>query len=309
VSAEIHHFVYEGEQKERLDHFLVNHLPEFSRTRLQSLIKAGKVLVNEGVAKKGGFKLEAGDKVEVEIPPVKKTELVAEDIPLNVIFENDDVLVINKPAGMVVHPAVGHESGTLVNAALAHAPEMEGIGGEHRPGIVHRLDKDTSGVILLAKNDVAMNHLQEQFRERTTKKVYLALVDGKPATPEGRIDAAIGRDNRNRKRMAVVSPNRGRESITEYKSLEEFEHHILLECYPQTGRTHQIRVHLAFIKCPIVGDTIYGRKKISIKLKRHFLHAHQLTISLPGEDSPRTFEAPLPNNLHNILEQMRQRKP
>ena len=252
---------FEDETPERLDKFLVGLLQEFSRSRIQGLIANGCVDVNGHAAKKAGQPLESGSNVTVRIPPPAPTDLVAEDIPLDIIFENDDLIVVNKPAGMVVHPAVGHSSGTLVNAVLGYDPEIEGIGGEERPGVVHRLDKETSGLILLAKNERAHRWLQDQFRLRKVDKTYLALVDGKPPTPSGRVEAHIGRDPSHRKRMAIVSESRGREAISEYKTIEEFKSHTLLEFHPLTGRTHQIRLHCAFLKCPIVGDKVYGKKK------------------------------------------------
>ena len=191
---------------ERLDKFFVSRLPEFSRARLQGLIADGFVFVNGVPAKKSGQTIEPGTDIEVRMPPPVPTELVGEDIPLDIIFENDDLLVVNKPAGMVVHPAAGHDFGTLVHAVLGYDPEMEGIGGEERPGLVHRLDKETSGLILLAKNERAHRWLQDQFRLRKVEKTYLALVDGKPPTPTGRVDAAIGRDPSHRKKMAIVPP-------------------------------------------------------------------------------------------------------
>lgn len=293
---------------ERLDKFLTGLLTEFSRSRIQGLIRDGFVRVDEIVIQKTGTTLSDGQKVEIRIPPVMPSNLQPEDIPLQIVFENDDLMVINKPAGMVVHPAAGHPSGTLVQAALAHAPELEGIGGEQRPGVVHRLDKDTSGLILMAKNDRAHRWLQDQFRLRKVKKVYLALVDGAPPTPKGRIEAAIGRDPAQRKRLAVVSNEKGRESVTEYAVIESFSEHTLLEAYPFTGRTHQIRIHLAFLRCPIVADTLYGRKHISVPLTRHFLHAARLTVTLPGEKEPRVFEAPLPEDLEKVLAQLRGEK-
>jgi 23S rRNA pseudouridine1911/1915/1917 synthase len=215
---------------------------------------------------------------------------------------------VNKPAGMVVHPAAGHASGTLVNAALGYDPEIEGIGGEGRPGVVHRLDKDTSGLILLAKNERAHRWLQDQFRLRKVDKTYLALVDGKPPTPSGRVEAHIGRDPKNRKRMAVVSASKGREAISEYKTLENFKNHTLLEFHPHTGRTHQIRLHCTFLKCPIVGDEIYGRKNSTLPISRHFLHAIKLKIVLPSETTARTFEAPLPDDLQIVLDRLKKEK-
>jgi len=291
---------------QRLDKFLVSCLPEFSRARLQGLISDGFVLVEDHPARKSGQMLSMGAKVQVRIPPSEPVDLVPEAIPLDILYENDDLLVVNKPAGMVVHPSAGHDSGTLVHAALAHAPEMAGIGGEKRPGVVHRLDKDTSGIILLAKNDPAHHWLQDQFRLRKTQKVYLALVDGRPPTPEGRIEAPIGRSSTHRKLMGVTEPHKGREAVSEYFTRETFHAHTLLEVHPLTGRTHQIRVHLAFIKCPVAADTVYGHRKSSILLDRHFLHAWKLTIRLPGEKKPHTFVAPLAPELEQILMILRQ---
>ena len=301
MNERVLNFNFDKETPERLDKFLVRLLQEFSRSRIQGLIADGHVDVNGLAARKAGQTLENGSTVTVRIPPPAPTDLVAEDIPLDIIFENDDLIVVNKPAGMVVHPAAGHSSGTLVNAVLGYDPDLEGIGGEERPGVVHRLDKETSGLILLAKNERAHRWLQDQFRLRKVEKTYLALVDGKPPTPSGRVEAYIGRDPKQRKKMAIVSENKGRESISEYKTLEEFNKHTLLEFHPHTGRTHQIRLHCAFLKCPIVGDEVYGRKTPTIEIGRHFLHAFRLKIVLPKEKEPRQFEAPLPEELERVL--------
>ena len=305
MSDRVVHLRFEKASHERLDKFLTESLPEFSRSRIQGLIADGFVDVNGRTAQKAGQTLEAGSTLTVRIPPPAPTDLVPEEIPLDIIFENDDLLVVNKPAGMVVHPAAGHARGTLVNAVLGNDVELEGIGGEERPGIVHRLDKQTSGLILLAKNERAHRWLQDQFRLRKVQKTYLALVDGKPPTPSGRIEAPIGRDLKNRKRMAIVSASKGREAISEYKTLENFKNHTLLEFHPLTGRTHQIRLHCAFLKCPIVGDAVYGRKNASIPITRHFLHAYRLKVVLPGEKEPHSFEAPLPDELEQVLSQLR----
>jgi 23S rRNA pseudouridine1911/1915/1917 synthase len=298
-------FPVDGEQAQRLDKFLVACLPDYSRTRLQGLIKDGFVTVDDRLALKSGLVIEPGSMVQVRLPPTVPAQLEAQAIPLDIVFENLDLLVVNKPAGMVVHPAVGHTAGTLVNAALAHAPEMEGIGGQTRPGVVHRLDKDTSGLILLAKNERAQRWLQDQFRLRKVDKIYLALVDGRPPTPTGRVEVAIGRDPSLRKQMAVVPDHKGRPAISEYLTLESFPEHTLLEVHPYTGRTHQIRLHMQFLGCPVVGDTLYGRKRPSLPLPRHFLHAARLTIQLPSETKPRTFVAALPAELQALLEQLR----
>jgi 23S rRNA pseudouridine1911/1915/1917 synthase len=302
----VQQFDYQGPKGGRLDKFLVTRLPEFSRSFIQGLIKDGFVQVGDKAASKAGQELDTGQQIVVRVPPPMPSSLIAEEIPIDVIYENADLMVVNKPAGMVVHPAAGHASGTLANAALARATELAGIGGELRPGIVHRLDKDTSGLILIAKNDRSHRWLQDQFRLRKVKKIYQALVDGKPPTPQGRVEAPIGRDPSHRQRMAVLSVDKGREAVTEYHTLEAFPNHTLLEAYPLTGRTHQIRLHLAFVGAPIVGDTIYGHRKPSLPLDRHFLHAYRLTVTLPGEPDPRTFEAPLPGELQEILMDLRQ---
>lgn len=240
--------------------------------------------------------------MRVSIPAAAPSDLRPEPIPLQIVLENRDLLLVDKPAGMVVHPAPGHESGTLVHAALAHAPELEGVGGERRPGVVHRLDRDTSGLILLAKNDRAHQWLQRQFKDRSVEKTYLALVDGRPPTPTGRIEAAIGRDPRRRKQMAVTTQKKGRPAQTTYRIARAYRSHCLLEIQPRTGRTHQVRVHLAFLGCPIVGDTVYGRKRPSLPVARQMLHAWRLRLRLPGEKEPRLFEAPLPSDFRAALE-------
>lgn len=305
VSERLLQVLFSSSQPQRLDKFLVTKLPEFSRSRLQSLIREGLVTVDGSPAQKSGQMLENEHTILVRVPPAEPGELVPEAIPLDIVFENRDLIVVNKPAGMVVHPAAGHQAGTLVHAALAHAPDLEGIGGELRPGVVHRLDKDTSGLILLAKNDRAHKFLQDQFRLRKVVKIYIALTDGKPPTPNGRIEAAIGRDTRQRKRMAIVTPQKGRSATSEYRTIESFPQHTLLEVHPITGRTHQIRLHLAFIGCPVAGDTVYGRRNPSISIERHFLHAARLTIRIPGEPEARTFEAPLPAELEQVLTGLR----
>jgi 23S rRNA pseudouridine1911/1915/1917 synthase len=307
VSDRIETFVFEKETKERLDVFLTSQLPEFSRSRLQGLIKDGFVVVDGEPATKSGRDLEPGERIEIRIPPPVPSGLVAEHIPLNIVFENDDLLVVNKPAGMVVHPSPGHDSGTLVHAALGHVPDLEGIGGEERPGIVHRLDKETSGLIVIAKNEQAHRWLQDQFRTRAVEKIYLALVDGKPPTPAGRVEAPIGRNTTHRKLMGVVPLEKGREAVSEYRTIESFPDHTLLEVHPLTGRTHQIRVHMAFLGCPVVGDVVYGKKRSTIKLDRHFLHAYKLKIALPGQKESSIFEANLPTELESVLDELRQR--
>ncbi|MFO7624293.1 MAG: RluA family pseudouridine synthase [Anaerolineales bacterium] len=297
---------YNEQGGNRLDRFLVERLPAFSRSRLQQLIRDGSVMVNGKPAKKAGQILERPTTVSVCLPAPESAALIPEEIPLDLVFEDKNLIVINKPAGMVVHPAAGHASGTLVQAALAHSPELSVLQDNQRPGIVHRLDKNTSGLIIIAKNAPAQRWLQDQFRARRVEKIYVALVDGHPPTPEGRIETPIGRSPTSRKRMAVVVPQKGRSAITEYRTLEKFSQHSYLEVRPITGRMHQIRIHLDFIGCPVVGDTIYGLRKPSIPIKRHFLHAARLSITLPGEIQPRTFEADLPEELTQLLEDLKQ---
>jgi 23S rRNA pseudouridine1911/1915/1917 synthase len=304
VNANIRQIVAE-QPGGRLDHILCAYVEDLSRSRLQKLIRQGRVQVNGKIVRKPSHRLEGDEIIEIYIPPQKPTELEPEPIQLDILFENDDLIVINKPAGMVVHPSAGHESGTLVHAVLAHSPDIYGIGGEQRPGVVHRLDKDTSGIILMAKNDTAYQELQRQFTKRTVTKTYLALVDGKPKTQSGRIETSIGRDPAHRKKMAVVPVNRGRAAVSQYGTLENFSDHTLLEVQPITGRTHQIRLHLAFIGCPVVGDRVYGRKKVSLDIKRQFLHASKIAITLPGELEPTIFQAPLPDELVDVLATLR----
>ena len=305
MSDRVFSFYFDRDKEERLDIYLTACLPEFSRSRLQGLIKDGFVRVDGAAATKPSRSLGLGAAVEVRIPPPTPSRLVGEAIPLDILFENDDLLVVNKPAGMVVHPSPGHEAGTLVHAVLGHVPSLEGIGGEERPGVVHRLDKDTSGLILLAKNERAHRWLQDQFRLRKVEKTYLALVDGAPPTPAGRVEAPVGRDPAHRKKMAVLPSGKGRDAASEYRTLECFKAHTLLEVHPLTGRTHQIRVHLAFLGCPVVGDRVYGKQKPTIELDRHFLHAYKLEIALPGEKEPSVFEARLPEELDNVLRLLR----
>ena len=305
VGDRVETFRYQNEAGVRLDVYLTACLPEFSRSRIQGLIKDGFVNVEAETVTKNGRTLELGEQIQIRIPPPIPSGLVAEKIPLDIVFENSDLVVVNKPAGMVVHPSPGHQQGTLVHAALGYIPELEGIGGEERPGIVHRLDKDTSGLIVIAKNERAHRWLQEQFKSRKVEKIYLALVDGKPPTPAGRVEAPIGRNTTHRKLMAVVPLDKGRQAVSEYRTLESFADHTLLEVHPLTGRTHQIRVHLAFLNCPVVADAVYGKRKPTVPLERHFLHAYKLKIVLPMDEIATVFEAPLPPDLQGVLDNLR----
>jgi 23S rRNA pseudouridine1911/1915/1917 synthase len=298
---------------ERLDKFLTDQLAAhgiaLSRVRVQQLIKEGAVRLN-GKPEKPAYRLAQGDQLDVQLTP----ELIAPDLnralqpeplPLRILYRDADIAAIDKPAGMVVHPAAGNAHGTLVNALLAHFPQVASVGGENRAGIVHRLDKETSGVILVALSEAARLHLMAQFAARSVRKRYLALVDGAPSTLSGVINAPIGRDPAQRKRMAILPANRGgREAISQFQVLERFAQHTLLEVLPQTGRTHQIRVHLAFIGCPIVGDAVYGRRKPTLKLGRHFLHAESILFRNLADEQVRV-QAPLPPELARTLAALR----
>jgi 23S rRNA pseudouridine1911/1915/1917 synthase len=291
---------------ERLDRALVQLLPQLSRTQVQKLIKEELVLVN-GRAAKASLQLEGGEQVLVTMPEPVNTDLVPDDIPLDIRYEDDDLLVVNKPAGMVVHPGTGHYRGTLVNAVLAHCPDVLGVGYEKRPGIVHRLDKYTSGLIVVAKNDQAIHNIQSQFRRRTVDKRYIALVEGQLNPPEALIDAPIGRNKQERKKMAVIPLRQSatsRPAQTRYRTLASYDDHTLVECQPLTGRTHQIRVHLAYIGFPIVGDNVYGRARQRTALGRHFLHAAKITFRRPSDQQEITCEAELPPELVGFLEKL-----
>lgn len=289
---------------ERLDKALVQLLPQLSRTQVQKLIKEELVLV-DGRAAKSNLKLEGGEHVLVHLPEPISTELVPDDIPLDIRYEDDDLLVVNKPAGMVVHPGTGHYRGTLVNAVLAYCPDVLGVGYEKRPGIIHRLDKYTSGLIVVAKNDHALQFLQTQFKKRTVDKRYLALVEGQISPPEALIDAPIGRNKQERKKMAVIPLHHSatsRPAQTRYHTVISYDDYTLVECQPLTGRTHQIRVHLAYIGFPIVGDNVYGRRRQRTPLGRHFLHAARLTFKRPSDNELVSCQAELPSKLNEFLQ-------
>ncbi len=293
----------ESGESGRLDRFVAERLTDLSRTGVQRLIDAGFITRN-GLMVDAADKIRPGDIIVVRVPPPVPTELVAESIPLTIVYEDDDLIVIDKPAGLVVHPAAGHVRGTLVNAVLGHAPDLEGVGGEVRPGIVHRLDKDTSGLMVVAKNDRALRYLQQQFKSRTVKKIYIALVEGIVEPGEGIIDAPIGRSRNHRKKMAVTPG--GRSARTRYRVRQIFHDPdvSLVEAHPETGRTHQIRVHFAWLRHPLVGDTIYGKRTPRFGLQRQFLHAASLTFALPSNDETRTFASRLPDDLQQVLNQL-----
>lgn len=287
------------EKASRLDIYLAGVFPGLSRSRLQKFIRQGNVMVNQRDAK-AAQRLEPGDEVLIYLPPHEEQALAPQQIPVAVLYEDSDLVVIDKPAGLVVHPSPGHTSYTLVNAILARCPELRCFDGV-RPGIVHRLDKDTSGVMVIAKNPNVQRFLIDQFKARSVLKVYLVLVKGRLSPPQGAIEAPLGRDPANRKRMAVVSD--GREAITSYKVREYLGEYTLLEVTPQTGRTHQIRVHLAAIGHPVLGDAVYGVR--SPLLKRQFVHAHRLGFHLPGDGGYREFVSELPADLQRAIDELK----
>lgn len=282
----------------RLDSYLTKTFPQFSRAYLQKLIEQGYILVNQRQAK-ASRKLAGEDRITIEFPPLPALPK-AESIPLNIIYEDNEIIVVDKPAGLTIHPAPWHPDHTLVNAILAHCPGLEGSGDLVRPGIVHRLDKDTSGLIVVAKNESARVSLINQFKGKTVTKNYLVLVNGRVFPGQGTIELPIGRDPRNRKRMAIVEG--GREAITHYQVNRYFGDYTLLEVMPKTGRTHQIRVHLATIGYPVVGDPVYGVKLAY--LGRQFIHAQRLGFCSPSTNQYLEFSAPLPEELKQVLEML-----
>jgi len=282
----------------RLDKYISEHCPEISRTHAQRIIEAGQVTVN-GATARPSLKLNTGDTIAVEIPPPAPTSLTPEAIPLKIVYEDNDLLVVDKPAGLTVHPAPGHPTHTLANAILSHLPQLD-TGDWQRPGIVHRLDKDTSGLIIIAKNSHAHQSLMEQFKKRQVSKVYLTLVYGHITPEEGIIDAPIGRDRSHRERMAITDIEHGREARTSYHVLEYQGQYSLLEVKPETGRTHQIRVHLAAIGYPVVGDKVYGIK--SPLIDHQFLHAHRIRFQLPSTGESIEFQSELPSDLRKTLD-------
>jgi 23S rRNA pseudouridine1911/1915/1917 synthase len=280
----------------RLDKYLAREYPDFSRSHLQKLIERGYILVNECGAR-ASQRLNIGDKICVVLSPPEQVSLVAEPIPVDVIYEDDDLLVVNKPAGLVVHPSPGHTVHTLVNALLARCPDLSSFGDVMRPGIVHRLDRDTSGLMIIAKNSAAQQYLINQFKSRSVSKDYLVLVKGKLTPTQGIIDAPIGRDPSNRKRMAVVAG--GRQARTIYKVKEYLGEYTLLDVTTETGRTHQIRVHLSAIGYPVVGDPVYGVR--SAYVNRQFVHAYRLSFRLPADGECREFTCELPSDLKHAI--------
>lgn len=292
----------------RLDQFLALQLPDFSRTHIKKLIQQQAVLVSGSPAKPSTI-VQPGEVIVVQLAPPPPTELTPENIPLEIVFADSDLIVINKKADMVVHPAHGHAGGTLVNALLARFPDLAKMtqadaDAAQRPGIVHRLDQDTSGLIVVARTPEALRNLKHQFKTHAVEKIYLALVFGQPEAPEGIIDVPLGRDPRNRQKFAPLAD--GKPSRTHYRIKETFGAYSLLEIGLETGRTHQIRVHLAWLKCPVVGDTVYGRKKNTLGVPRQFLHAWRLGFNHPRTGQPLQFEAPLEESLQAVLTRLQQ---
>ena len=287
----------------RLDAFLAENLPELSRSRLQQLLEQGLVLL-EGRPAKKNLRVAPDQRFTLDLPEPEPLELQAEDIPLDILYEDGELLVINKPKGLVVHPAPGHESGTLVNALLHHCGDsLSGIGGVKRPGIVHRLDKDTSGLMLAAKTDRAHASLAAQLSGHSLHRVYAALLIGSPREEEGTVDLPIGRHPTDRKKMAVL-PKGGREAVTHYKVLEHYRGYSLAECVLETGRTHQIRVHMAALGHPVAGDPLYGGK-CALPLGSQCLHAREIVFRHPVTGEEMRFSCPLPEEFRAVLEKLR----
>jgi 23S rRNA pseudouridine1911/1915/1917 synthase len=287
---------------ERVDKLVAAEVEELSRSAVQQLIKEGLVTVNAAPVK-ASRRLDAGDRVLVRLPPPKLVEIRPESIPLAILYQDASLIVVDKPAGMVTHPAYGHTSGTLVNALLAHYPPLARMDTPERAGIVHRLDRDTSGIIVVAKTEAIRQALQAQFKAREVQKTYLALVEGHLDPAQGIIEAPIGRDPNHRKRMTTLHD--GREAVTAYRVLEFFDQHCLVQVEPKTGRTHQIRVHMAFLHHPVVGDRVYGYRKQRLPLRRHFLHAQHIRFRHPQTGQTVEFETDLPPELSALLDRLR----
>lgn len=300
-NEQFHWTITEEEQNERIDKFLST-VNEWSRTQVQNWIKEGNVTVN-GKNIKSNYKLQRDDEVVLIIPELEPLQIEPENIPLDIVYEDEDVIVVNKPRGMVVHPAPGHYSGTLVNALMYHCKDLSGINGVIRPGIVHRIDKDTSGLIMVAKNDFAHVSLVEQLKAKTTKRIYYGIVHGVIPHDKGTIDAPIGRDPHDRQKMTVTEEN-SREAITHFTVLERFHHYTYVQCQLETGRTHQIRVHMKYIGFPLAGDPKYGPKK-TLAIAGQALHAAKLGFIHPRTKEELFFERPIPEDMEQLLEQLR----
>lgn len=291
---------------ERIDRFLSKDLENLSRSYLQKLLKDGDIIVN-GKVVKANYKVSQGDEIQVSIPEPETPDILPENIPLDILYEDDDILVVNKPKGMVVHPAPGHYSHTLVNAVMYHCGErLSGINGVLRPGIVHRIDMDTTGSLLICKNDHAHQILAEELKEHSITRRYHAIVHGNIKEDTGTVNAPIGRHPVDRKKMSTKAPN-GRHAVTHYKVLERFGDYTYIECELETGRTHQIRVHMSSIGHPILGDTVYGPTKCPYKLQGQTLHAKILGITHPTTGEYMEFDAPLPEYFSDLLQRLRRK--
>ena len=296
----IHLDADENWMDERIDKFLSAQLPEQSRSYLQKIIKEGSVLVN-GSPVKASYRMDDQDEVTIDLPELKEPEIEAENIPLDILYEDDDLLMVNKPKRMVVHPSAGHTTGTLVNAVMYHCKEdLSGINGVMRPGIVHRIDKDTTGVLVICKNDKAHNFVAEQLKEHSITRKYRAIVNGVIKEDEGTVNAPIGRHPTERKKMAINEKN-GKHAVTHYRVLERFANHTYIECQLETGRTHQIRVHMASLHHPLLGDTVYGSQKNPYHLEGQTLHAMVLGLIHPSTGSYLEVTAPLPEYFQKLL--------
>ena len=295
--------VLESQSGIRIDKFLSDELPEMSRSYIQKLIKEDQVTVN-GKIVKANYKLSADDFVVVCQPELKEPDILAEDIPLDILYEDEDFLVINKPKGMVVHPSAGHYSGTLVNALMYYCKDdLSGINGVMRPGIVHRIDMDTTGSLLVCKNDFSHQHIAQQLKEHSIRRVYHAIVHGVIEEEEGTVDAPIGRHPIERKKMSINNKN-GKEAVTHYKVIQRFKNYTYIQCQLETGRTHQIRVHMASIKHPLLGDQVYGPQKNPFKLQGQTLHAKIIGITHPRTNEYIEADAPLPEYFQKLLKKL-----
>ena len=294
--------VNENDKGKRLDIYIAENFNELSRTMIKKLIESNNILVNDK-SEKVSYKVQANDNISIDVPEARETKLKAQEIPLDIIYEDSDIIVVNKPKGMVVHPANGNPDGTLVNAILSICKNsLSGIGGELRPGIVHRLDKDTSGLIIVAKNDKAHINMSEQIKERNVKKTYIALVRGNVPEEEATINMPIGRSTKDRKKMAVTK--NGKQAITHFKVLKRYSKYTLLEIKIETGRTHQIRVHMAEIGYPVVGDAVYSNGKNEFGIEGQMLHAYKLEFMHPITNKHMELTVPLPQYFEEILKKL-----
>ena len=293
--------VEEQNSGDRIDKYVHQHNPELSRTQIQDMIKSGDILVND-VQVKQNYKLNTNDDISIVIKEPEPLDVKPEPMDLDIIYEDQDVIVVNKPRGMVVHPAPGHAGGTLVNGLLAHCQDLSGINGVLRPGIVHRIDKDTSGLIMIAKNDQSHHSLVEQLKAKTTHRVYRAIVHGVIPHNKGTVDAPIGRDDKDRKKMAV-NVKHGRQAVTHFSVIKHYDQYTFVECKLETGRTHQIRVHMAYIGHPVAGDPKYGPRK-TLNINGQALHAAELGFTHPRTGEWMSFEAPLPDDMKVLLEEL-----